>query len=267
MNYYNLTEEEQKLLSQYLKTKDKNLRNIFVLKFMPVAEAIAKKYSKNGEFDLNEVESYAYEGLIKTLENYEESHSYAFNKYLYISIDCFVSRGLVELKYGKLYMLDILKFIEETIEFVEFKNGNKLNENVNLVNEVMELLSSKFVINNPEKYDMIKKFILKFHASTNEMGDFDLVYKDDYSFVYNNFIKDTLKQAIKTLKPTYQNLINNYYNLGYTVDEANLRNTSRQAFHVKKDIALEQLKNTDEIKYLKKVIPFINGKDLSDIGD
>ena len=62
-------------------------------------------------------------------------------------------------------------------------------------------------------------------------------------------------------------MINNYYNLGYTVDEANLRNTSRQAFHVKKDIALEQLKNTDEIKYLKKVIPFINGKDLSDIGD
>jgi RNA polymerase sigma-B factor len=71
--------EDARMFEQYRRTRDTDVRDDLVLRFMPLAQSLAGRYAHRGERDdLNQVASFA---LLKAIDRYDPSRGLAFSTF------------------------------------------------------------------------------------------------------------------------------------------------------------------------------------------
>lgn len=140
-------ESQLELFKQYKKTLDINIRNKIVENNLDLVNIIVKYYLIEDFYKKEELLSYAYEGLILAVENYDPSLKIEFKIFAckYIKYKILTSLPyLSDFKRGQFFT----NFIKvKTI--VENESCKKLSDNVELVDEILNcMIENKMIDKN-----------------------------------------------------------------------------------------------------------------------
>ncbi|WP_129724620.1 sigma-70 family RNA polymerase sigma factor [Xylanivirga thermophila] len=198
--------QEDELLQKYCETRDINLRNELIKKYLYIAEIVAKKFSNRGvEYDdLFQVASLA---LIKALERYDINRGYKFSSFATPTVvgevkNYFRDKSRVIRLPRK--ESEYLKKLDEATSHLSFKlsrspKPEEIAEYLNItVEEVLELMESRHSTN-----------IASLDYYIDDEGETDLMSvigqdETSYSDIEN---KDFISRVMETLDDTERKVI------------------------------------------------------------
>jgi len=206
----NKKEFEEKI-ALYLLTKDPIIREQLILSKLHLVPFIAWKYSLWYEMDINELESYGYEGLLLALDKYNPSLGYSFSKYAVSYINGYIKSGIQELEFNK--KNDFTSAFLRVKKDIEEKHQSKIEDNPELIDEIVGTLIENNEINE-RNYELTKRRINLLLAnsldeindtvwtnSNNDMEDEIIAINDYY------LLKDKINSILKTLLPIEEQVI------------------------------------------------------------
>lgn len=250
--------ERNELLDLYNETKDIKIRNKLILLYIGTAEAIAKDFSLKYDLDYNEVLSFAYEGIIRAIENYNPNNKSCFSVSIYTCIYRTVERNIIKLDMGKFFPESYYKIIKSVIKEVEIENNITLYEESSLGSIVAERVSKQLNLSDKSK-DILKNYIFAYYSAISLSDkNYDFIVNNNYTESNQQFIRESLLSAIKILSPLQQKVIKLKFNLvseGELEEIKNaLSNITRQRISHIKLSALKRLSRTGDIIFLKRII-------------
>lgn len=158
--------------------------------------------------NINELESYGYEALIKAIDNFNSSKYNNFFDYAYTSIKRAIKEGLSQMdskEYKRsewLYNFYICKSEVENI------TGEKLKDNYALAYLINDLMYQKgFIINKIKKQDNLNRIMLTIELSLddypNVLIEESAYYQEIEDKLEQDYIKNQLNEIYKSLKPNH----------------------------------------------------------------
>lgn len=178
---------------RYLETKSKELRDELVVENMRLALYLSYKMSVTTGIDMNELQSYAYEGLIKAVDGFDPNAGYKFSTYAYSVIKGCILIGIPEIlgfKKGKIYnyFLLIKKVAEEQFD-------TTLEKSPEIVDDIVEFLVSTGKIDASNSREIKTRILLHVQENLDDYMDNREVspdYSDDY--ICNDYDSECLSQ-------------------------------------------------------------------------
>ena len=120
----------------YQKTKDSVIREQLILKNMRLVPWVAYKLSIKYGIDINELNSYGYEGLINAVEKFDPTLGYKFSTYAYKAILHEILQGIAEIVDIR-YFPWANTFLSIKAQ-VEKETGEKIEENPELIDIIVD---------------------------------------------------------------------------------------------------------------------------------
>ena len=178
---------------EYYKKRSSSLRESLIMQNARLATYWAYSYAKKFHCDVRELESYAFEGLIKSIDFFKPSVKNRLWTYMKKYIESYMNFGLAHI-YG---VKD-----EDTFKLLE-KAGRSLGENGNTIYDITNLLVEQGQINSKKAKDLREMVLINNPSSLNtEVKENDLV--DEYSLYY----KIALEMAKEELKESFHSNLN-----------------------------------------------------------
>lgn len=192
-------EEEIKLFELLRETNDKKIREKLILDNIRIAQSIARNYYYKYKIDLDELESYAYEGLCKAVDNFDYTLGVKFLSYAYLSIKGSVRNGVADIKNNyrsmrfNYYYNKVLPYVTR----VEEEKNKKISEDQNLIEIVLELMIKDGAISLKQK-DVFKKYIYS-NLEISFNNDVDILIDDNYDDVINEIYNLQLRDLLEEI--------------------------------------------------------------------
>lgn len=145
------TKNEIELWKEYSKTKDKEIRDILIIKYIPLVKYIASRLSitKNA-FECDDLVSYGIFGLIEAIDRYDHKKGIKFHTYAYSRIKGAIIDGIRKSDWIPQTVRKKAKWLEEQYRIVEQKLGrfptdedlcNELSMDQNDLNYLLQEIS------------------------------------------------------------------------------------------------------------------------------
>ncbi len=150
-------------------------REKLIIDNMYLVYPIAKKYADKTGFDINELLSYGYEGLIEGVDNYDESLGVP-SAYLYKYIMGYILMGLTHIQTfcsKNVYF----NYLDTKIE-VEEMLSTTLEDNINIINNILELMLNRKQISLIQA-DKIRDNVLGNNIEPIQQHKQDLIISED----------------------------------------------------------------------------------------
>ena len=205
------TISKQELLNkikEYKETGDLKLRNEIITVNLRLARWCAYKYAIIYGANIDELSSYAYEGLMYALEKFDWTLGFSFSTYAVLTIKGFIQRGFKEMKYGR----EDTKWIDEFVKakrIVEKENGCTLEDHPELADDINRLMTGSL-----GEYDSNENMLrINYYASERMFCLDDLIERESDELIdekqsiglddYIDFmdLKQALQYALSTLTP------------------------------------------------------------------
>ena len=136
----NISEQDiQKLIKNYQKTKDSFVKEQLIIANMKLVKYIASKLSKQYNIDLTDIEDIGYEGLIESIDKYND-HKNKFPSFAYKYIEKYIINNL-----GQIMGIESKKWLNNFIknkQQLEKETGQNIRENPELIEEIINKMSN-----------------------------------------------------------------------------------------------------------------------------
>lgn len=257
--------EDEELLSKYKETKDINIRNKIVKKYMHVAEYIADKYAEKNNSNKEDLYSYAYEGLILSIDEYNETIKSNFFKYIFCRVFQFLDIGLVESESSIYMRADRYKILKQVIKEIEIENKDNFYDNYYLLDKIIDKLPiEKFYKKNSE--NNTKKYLSLYNLLYLDEQNLDILYENNNIDAINNLVREVLITEINKLRKKEKDILNYYYGFYdgncYTLEEiSKILNLPLNSVCGIKRNACKKLKLFDEVRKLFGILNLYNKTD------
>lgn len=192
--------------------KTKEEREKFIQDKMYLISKVVKYYSKQTGIDIHELESYAYEGLIVGIDDYQCSGSMSLSLYLNKKIKWSILRGTRAIQKTCMdrYYYEFIKARAD----VEEINCTTLKKDPSILKEIIDLMIERGQIkeNNRKNFE---KSVLFGNPDKLIQHQRDLVYPEEaliYRVTYDS-CKKQINQIISKLSPAQQIVIRELYGL------------------------------------------------------
>lgn len=148
-------EEMQEKFLEYYDTKDPILREELIARHLKLVPYCTWKIALYHDVDVDELNSYGYEGLIYSVDNYDPYRDGKFSTYAVPCITGFAKRGIAEIKNipsNLYYTFNTLK------KMVEEEHGCKLEENPKLIDIILDAMVAQAKI-SPSSKDAYRRLL------------------------------------------------------------------------------------------------------------
>lgn len=227
-------------------------RNEIIIKYAHLVKSMARSYSKLSNIDVEELESYGYEGLWFALKNASGPKKYS---YIMQCIHGYILKGISYIS-GYTSSEFYYDFIKIKV-LIEQSKKSKLDDNPELIYDVVDfmlekkLISEKFVDKFPARFFINCPLSLDAYNEENELKDESLEY--DVSF---NIIRETIYKLLNELKERERLVIIRRYGLDgnapKTYHEIGKElNISHEGVRISEKRALDLLRKENNIKKLE----------------
>ena len=196
-----LGKEQEELFKLFKLTKDPVIREQLIIGNMRLAAYVAYKMNASFGFDINELQSYAYEGLIEAIDKFNPNREYKFSTYAYTYIRGYILNGIAELegmnkKYWTKGFLSAKREVEET-------TGLSLANNSKLAEDIINIMLSNGTITKVAAKDFYKLILIVYCKETLEENEEQLIYENSMpeTIVINRELKERIEEALDTLTP------------------------------------------------------------------
>ena len=136
----NISEQDtEKLIKTYQKSKDPFVKEQLIIANMKLVKYISLKLSKQYNMDLTDIEDIGYEGLIESIDKYNE-HKNKFPSFAYKYIEKFIINNL-----GQIMGIEQKKWLNDFIKYkqqLEKETGQNVRENPELLEEIINKMSN-----------------------------------------------------------------------------------------------------------------------------
>lgn len=187
-------ESQLELFKQYKKTLDINIRNKIIENNLDLVNTIVKYYLIEDLYKKEELLSYAYEGLILAVENYDPSFQVDFkvfaSEYIKYKILTYLPY-LSDFKRGQ-FFTDFIK--AKTI--VENESCEKLSDNLELVDEILNCMIEKGMIDKNYYLDHRDKILITLPIYFNHYNYLEFMVNENFQ---DNIEYEDIKNSIKEL--------------------------------------------------------------------
>ena len=193
--------EQEELFNLFNLTKDPVIREQLIIGNMRLAAYVAYKMNASFGFDINELQSFAYEGLIEAVDRFNNSLGGRFSTYAYAYIKGYVLKGITELeginrKYWTNGFLSAKRQVEET-------TGLSLVNNPELSEDIVNIMLKNNVITNEVAKDFPKLIQMVYCKETLDENEEELIDENSVpeTIIINEELKEKITEVLYTLAP------------------------------------------------------------------
>ena len=154
-------EEELKMFEELRKPNNNEIRDKLILNNMRLAEYLAYKYSMIYHMDYDEIESYAYEGLIYSVDNFDYTLGNKFSTYAYPCIKGIMLKGIGEMYgNGKTHNRNLFYQVKPFVDAIQETEGKTIKDDPKLIEDVLDLMRSIGKITNYSTYNLYRMVLM-----------------------------------------------------------------------------------------------------------
>lgn len=225
------SQENIEKLKAYQETKDASLREELILGNMRFAYYNTRLIANKAGLAIEELEGYAYEGLIDAIEKFNINKTPYFSTYASTAIKRKVLSGIAEVKGEK--WSDFYQKFSHTKYTLEKEAWMTMREDLGLIYQALDVLvkegemSSQNIFHNRDRVLLKMPENLDEYLDSKEIDPYDsnAVIENDYteeSLAQDNllplevgydFVKEQVSLALETLSEKEQEIIRKYYGL------------------------------------------------------
>lgn len=255
---------QKELFQKYKKERSKEIRKQLIEANVNLVFVISSKYAKKFNLDINELNSYGYEGLILAVDRYDPDMTGNFSTLAIKYIEGYILKGIPILqgfKKGQFYV----DFVKARIE-VEKSRGDILVDNPYLIDEILDFM----IKNNNISCKDSDKYKCKVFISIPDLLD---KYEDELvltidKIILNSIFKDELDNILKKyLLPKEREVIKFLY--GFSDDRytslrkvAKIYGCSFETIRGIKNEAFNKLRNPEVLLSLKDWLELFDHDDF-----
>ena len=170
----NFNNEEK--IAEYQRTGDKDLFDKIIKNNIRLAVYVSHIYAIHTGHDINEIQSFAFEGLMYAVRNFKNTNGYKFSTYAFPCIRGYILRGLPELDFI-FHRKDLYKKFILYKEAIEEQTGENVFENQKILDRIYMLMYENGEVSESEM-ETLKSMLRFSNPKLDELG-FDL--EDDYN--------------------------------------------------------------------------------------
>lgn len=206
---YQQLQEKKDNMTNEEKQEAFKLRKEIILGNMRLVPWVAYKYEIMYGINRNLLESYGYEGLIKSLDKFDLDYGCMFSTFAVSYIKNYIKSGVEEIITETSQRCIWNSYFVKCKKIVEEVSGETLAENINLANDISELMVRMGYISEREYERNILRIKMIFSESIEELiiknKDFEsenLSYEVDFDLdIDKELLKERIDAALKTLTP------------------------------------------------------------------
>ena len=193
-------DEEIKLFELYKKTGDKKIREKIIINNIRLAVYLAYRYGDIYKVDRYELESYAFEGLCRAVDNFDYTIGNHFSSFASSYVKGFIKNGVMVIKnnyrdrcYTHLYY-KVMPYIIK----VENLENKKINEDDKLIEKVLDLMTDDGIIVSSQR-DNVRKYIYSNLVLSLDNDNIDVLIDDKYEEIHEKSNLIQLKEIFKEI--------------------------------------------------------------------
>lgn len=268
-------EEQTKLFKEYYKSKkdnkggDKELKNKLIKANMRLARLIANridisKFPEEYGLTIKDIESFAYEGLIYTVESFDPNKYYKFSSYAY---KCIYFHIINEIRRDYQLGVNPTKYyqIQNCRKVIEEEKGESIIKNPSLIMDIIDYYQKKYNLSKEQfKNEMIyfKYLLITTAAPLSEeelcseiIHDYNLATDPTFEEALSNLNRESIINIINELKPKDRNIILKYYGFEndqyYTLKKiGEEQGVSKQTIGQRHEKILTKMRGSEKMKNL-----------------
>lgn len=228
---------------EYKKTNNEELRNELITKNIKLANYFINAYSTQAGISINDIESYAYEGLIKAVETFDPYAGYKFSTYAKTVIFNCINSYLHEVFNSRSYIF--WKTFVKVKKQVENNFDSILNNELEIIEEVFEKfrqIKTEKPITKSQINKLLLYYALPLEACETKKSAFNIeknYEKKELNILLNNAIEKLNDRESQIVK-MYYGLDNNAPKTLYEI--GNDLKISKTSVHKMKEKCLKKIK-------------------------
>lgn len=243
--------DDYELFLEYHKTKDAKIRDEIIMKNMGIVKYISYRFSLSSNLKVEDIESYGYEALIKSVDDYNPELKGIFSSFAATAVKRYITNSIPKI-YG-FKMGDFYQSFEEAKKEIEDLYSIKLEDNFEMIYDIVRLMLSK---SNHMHEDYIENRVgIAFHESINNNLD---VVEDETSMEYEieiGNLYDNLHSIISELPFREREILNYFFGFKdgqtHTLEETGeIFNLSKERVRNIRDKAIKHLKHPKYVRYI-----------------
>ena len=250
-------EEEKNKFLEYRRTHDPVLREELVIRNLRLVPYVAWKIALRHEMEVEEIESYGYEGLMYAVEEYDPLMKAKFSSYAIPCIEGYIKHSIPLVKNisrNLYYAFQNARYI------VEKEWGEKYDGNPEMLEEIIDLMISNGTINPKARNEIRKMFTKELSYEELQKDDIDITTDDLEDNLETDFfpeiVKEKLMEALNMLRDRERDII--LWRFGfidgkrYTLEETGKKfDLSRNRVQQIEEKALRRLRHPCRGRYIR----------------
>lgn len=261
-------EEEPEMFRKIKENNDRNIRNLIIAEYVSLAKYLAFVYSIYTDLNIREIESFAYEGLCKAVDNFDYTKEKKFSKFANKYISGFIKNGILGgakmIIQGK--QVNLFYLVNKYVKEVERKYQKSLHNNLDLIDEIVELIIQEKKLNQAQE-KVIRNFILNTYPLYLDELNIQVVDDGEINNVYYEDPSPLIEDMLNRLNPKDKFIITNRYGLEgnqpHSLREVGeMLHKSRQRIGEQESEILERLNQV----YKNKYAPILDDINFSNYG-
>lgn len=209
-------EEQDKLLKEYRKTGNIEIRNKLIESNSRLVPFICWRYTIFTKLSLDEITSFGYEGLITAIESYAKKEKVTDAKlttYIANSIKWKVINGLAKMegfKESEQYFL----YLEARNAILEYYNDNEEDIPEDICQDIIELVESTGKYSNDNLEELKRRINTKQYIPIEDLREDELI--DDYTLDWHmatSLANQRINNALDNLPSREKDIIERYYGM------------------------------------------------------
>ncbi len=253
-----LGREQEEKFELYYATKDPVIREQLIIGSMRLASYVAYKMNVIFGFDIHELESYAYEGLIEAVDRFNPNYNYKFSTYGYKYIKGYILSGILELDgINKTYWTN--GFLNAKRK-VENETGLSLKDNEDLIKDIVDLMVKNGTISSI----VAKEFpnLIRMVYCNKSLSDIEEEIIAEEESPENIIIKEEMKEkianALYTLSPKEKMILE--YRFGFLDGKVRTLDAVAKEFNVGRErirqIEAKALRKLRHPRRSREILPY-----------
>lgn len=217
-------EELNGKLELYSVTRDPVIREQIILGCMRMVPYAAYKIQRKYKYDMGELESYGYEGLIMAVDGYNPKLDKKFSSYAFKCINGQILSGLANIEgFGRNPLFG--DFLKIKTDF-ERKTGVLLTEDISLLDEILKYMVENGYVSEKNKLKF-RNYVISYYDNPN-MEEYSNEGENEFDKVIANVdLGPSIKNALDTLTPREKEVIMYRFGL-YDGKTYNLEETAKK---------------------------------------
>jgi len=192
---------EQKKMFEMMHSEDcpldlrKKLRKELIETNIRLVGYVSYKYAMDYDIDIDELNSYGYEGLIISVDTFDEKLGNAFSTYAITNINNAILKGIsymLGFRHQNYLFLDFIKIKRE----VEIKTNRSLKDDPMLVYSIVDEMKKRNIVKNGVGDRLLINLLINY-VSICECNDFN--YYDSSDIVFNHDLLGVINEVIDRL--------------------------------------------------------------------